>query len=94
VILEERGALSVKKLAKAKPTAIVDITSDEHVRQGKQPEEKKASEEVTVSDALVKKTDKKKPTADKQQQAYQKMKMQQQGGDRAKSHRRKSMSEG
>lgn len=93
VILEERGATKAKP-GKVKKTDIVDITPDEHIRQGKQEEEKETSEEVTALDAPVQKADKKKPAPDKQQQAYQKMKMQQGGGDRAKSHRRKSMSEG
>lgn len=92
VILEDKGAIKAKK-PKAKKTDIVDITPDEHIRQGKQAAEE-TTEEVTAGESAVAKPDKQKPAPDKQMQAFQKIKMQQGGGDRAKSHRRKSMSEG
>lgn len=90
VVLEERGA-TTKKKKKAKKTEIVDISAEDHVRQA---HEDVAEEEVTPTPEVIKKSDRKQPALDKQLQAYGKMKAQQQGGDRGKTSRRKSLSDG
>ena len=88
VILEERGAAATKKVV-GKKTEIADVTADEHLREHTHVEPEEASDEVAPPAAEARQ----KPVLDKQQQAYLKQKMQQGGGDRAKSHRRKSISE-
>lgn len=90
IVLEERGV--VERVVKPKRTQIHDMSAEEHVSLGHDHEEVETS--VTQEKDTLKKPDRKSPAPDKQQQAYQKMKAQQQGGDQAKSHRRKSLSSG
>jgi len=92
VILEERAGGKAKKVV-AKKTDITDITADEHIRQAHVHVEEAPTETTEAAEAPAPDM-KQKPKLDKQQQAYLKQKMQQGGGDRAKSHRRKSISEG
>ena len=87
VILEERGAKTTKKVT-GKKTEITDITADQHLHEHAHVEPEETSSEAPAPAPDTRQ----KPIPDKQQQAYLKQKMQQGGGDRAKSHRRKSLS--
>lgn len=89
VILEERG-VGTTPAKKPKKTEIADISAEDHVRQSQEEIEEK----VAPTGNQAKKPERQKLIPDKQQKAYQKMKIQQQGGDRAKAIRRKSPSEG
>lgn len=90
VVLEERGV--AERRVKPKKTKIKDISAEEHATHDHDQEEVEAP--VTAHQDTLKKPERQQPAPDKQQQAYQKMKAQQQGGDQAKSHRRKSLSSG
>lgn len=87
VLLEERGVKTKKKRA-AKKTQIEDITVDTHLEQASEhhdhehdhDESKPATPEVAPKD--------------KEMETFQKMKMQQMGGDKKKSNRRRSLKEG
>jgi large subunit ribosomal protein L22 len=87
VILKERGEA---RAVVAKKTEISDITADEHIRNNEPEVEETPAPEVVEEHQH----DRQKPILDKQQQAFMKQKMNQGGGSRAKSHRRKSVSEG
>jgi len=89
VVLADQGAAT--REAAAKTTEIADITAEEHLHQGHTHDEAPDTE-TTAAEAP--KEGVAKPALDKKQQAYLKQKMKQGGGDRAKSHRRKSMSDG
>ena len=87
VLIEERGEKRTKKARKAKKPDIVDITAVEHLQdQATLPPEE-------VEDEKKPATPERQPM-DEREKAFQKKKMQQLGGDRAKTQRRKSLKEG
>lgn len=89
VVLEPADAAAVKDAPAKKATTQIDtISTQEHLTQVQEAQE----EEVAEKDD-PKSHGKSSREPSKQERAHQVKKMQQQGGDSAKTHRRKSMSD-
>lgn len=84
VVVEEVGK-SKKRLKKAKKTQIETITAEDFAKN------KAPTTEVTAGKNMKSKQKNEEPRVSKSEEAYQKVKMMQQGGDTHKTHRRKSM---